>query len=61
LAPINSGGANIVNIEVESTNETIEQTILEQTGEVVSFNESNILPNEKMATLSRLKNEVRFL
>jgi len=60
-ASINSEEINVVNIEGDVTNETIEQVILEQTGENVSLIESIVLPSEKMVTFSALKSEVRFL
>jgi len=60
-ASINSEEINVVNIDGDITNETIEQVILEQTGENVSLSENNVLPSEKMVTLNALKSEVRFL
>lgn len=60
-ASINSGEVNVVNIEGVITNERIEQVILEETGKVISLDESEVNSNEDMTTLSAIKNEVRFL
>lgn len=60
-ASINSDDVNVVTVDGELTNEKIEQVILEQTGESVNLNDSNVLSNEKELTLSALKGEVRFL
>ena len=60
-ASINSEEINVVNIEGDVTNETIERVILEQTGENVRLSESIVLPSEKIVTFSALKSEIRFL
>jgi len=58
-ASANEDDVNIVYVEGEVTNEKIEQAILEQTGDVVSLNNSDVQTSDN--TSSDFKNEVRFL
>ena len=58
-ASVNEDDVNIVYIDGEVTNEKIERAILEQTGDVVSLNDSNVQSSDNMG--SDFKNEVRFL
>lgn len=58
-ASVNGDEVNIVYINGDITNEKIEKVILEQTGDIVSLNDSNVLLSEN--SNSHFKNEVRFL
>ncbi|WP_025564892.1 hypothetical protein [Psychromonas sp. SP041] len=58
-ASVDDDDVNIVYIDGEVTNEKIEQAILEQTGDIVSLNDSDVQSSYNMG--SDFKNEVRFL